>query len=58
MRCLVFGHLARRFDGIPREPVYELVAQGLANPDSHVRGQADAAADDLDLFLGWRIARS
>jgi hypothetical protein len=55
---LSFGHLARRFDGIPREPVYELVVQGLADPDSHVRGQADAAADDLDLFLGWRMARS
>jgi hypothetical protein len=23
----------------------------------HVRGQADAAADDLEQFLGWHIER-
>ncbi|RUL70512.1 hypothetical protein [Dyella choica] len=52
---LSFGHLARRFGELPREPVYDLVAKGLADADAHVRGQADAAADDLDQFLGWRI---
>jgi hypothetical protein len=25
--------------------------------DGHVRGQADAAADDLEQFLGWHIER-
>lgn len=34
---LSFGHLARRFGEIPRDPVYDLVVRGLADPDSHVR---------------------
>jgi len=54
---LGFGHLARRFGEIPRNPVYDLVVRGLADPDSHVRGQADAAADDLAQFLGWNMER-
>lgn len=54
---LCFGHLARRFGELPREPVYDLVFQGLVDPDAHVRGQADAAVDDLDQFLGWHIDR-
>lgn len=54
---LSFGHLARRFGEIPRDPVYDLVVRGMADRDSHVRGQADAAADDLDQFLGWNMER-
>lgn len=54
---LSFGHLARRFGQLPREPVYDLVAHGLVDADGHVRGQADAAADDLEQFLGWHIQR-
>lgn len=54
---LSFGHLARRFGQLPREPVYDLVARGLVDADGHVRGQADAAADDLEQFLGWHIER-
>jgi hypothetical protein len=55
---LGFGHLARRFRELPRDPVYDLVVQGLADSDPRVRGQADAAADDLDQFLGWHMERS
>lgn len=54
---LSFGHLARRFGEIPEDPVYSFVVQGLGDPDSFVRGQADAAADDLNQFLGWHIER-
>jgi|APAra7269097189_1048546.scaffolds.fasta_scaffold11872_2 hypothetical protein len=54
---LCFGHLARRFGHLPREPVYDLVAHGLVDANGHVRGQADAAADDLEQFLGWHIER-
>lgn len=54
---LSFGHLARRFGQLPREPVYDLVAHGLVDADGHVRGQADTAADDLEQFLGWHIER-
>lgn len=52
---LSFGHLARRFGEMPSDPVYGLVVQGLNDPDSFVRGQADAAADDLSQFLGWHM---
>jgi hypothetical protein len=55
---LSFGHLARRFRELPRDPVYDLVVQGLADSHPHVRGQADAAADDLDQFLDWHFERS
>lgn len=54
---LSFGHMARRFGQLPPEPVYDLVAHGLADADVHVRGQADAAADDLEQFLGWHFER-
>jgi len=54
---LSFGHLARRFGQLPREPVYDLVVHGLVDADEHVRGQADTAADDLEQFLGWHIER-
>lgn len=54
---LSFGHLVRRFGQLPRVPVYDLIAQGLIDADGHVRGQADAAADDLEQFLGWHIER-
>ena len=54
---LSFGHLARRFGELPRDPVYTLVAQGLSDHDAYVRGQADAAADDLGQFLGWCVER-
>ena len=45
---LGFGHLSRRFGELPSDPVYALVANGLSDPDAYVRGQAVAAADDLD----------
>jgi hypothetical protein len=40
---------------MPSDPVYGLVVQGLNDPDSFVRGQADAAAYDLSQFLGWHM---
>ena len=54
---LSFGHLARRFGQLPRVPIYDLVAHGLLDADGHVRGRADAAADDLEQFLGWHFER-
>jgi hypothetical protein len=55
---LGFGHLARTA-GIfwkPKE-VRALVEAGLADPDDYVRGQSNAAADDLRHFLKWKLKK-
>lgn len=52
---LSFGHLARRFGVMPRDPVYGSIVLGLSDADPHIRGQADAAADDVQQFLGWHM---
>jgi hypothetical protein len=52
---LGFGHLARRFGRLDRVVVEPLVREALADPDAYVSGQADAAAEDLQHFLGWDL---
>jgi hypothetical protein len=56
---LGFGHLARlhRGAGLSRPVVKALIEAGLRDADPYVRGQADAAADDLEHFLQWDISR-
>jgi hypothetical protein len=54
---LGFGHLARRFGRLDRSLVQPLIEAGLRDDDEHVRGQADAAADDVKQFLGWTIRK-
>jgi hypothetical protein len=50
---LGFGHLARRFRTLPTLPlVASAIRAGLADTDAWVRGQADAAADDFQHFVG------
>lgn len=53
---LGFGHLARTAGIIwkPKE-VRAFVEAGLADQDEYVRGQAEAAADDLRHFLKWSL---
>ena len=55
---LGFGHLARTAGIIwkPKE-VRALVEAGLADPSDYVRGQSEAAADDLRHFLKWKLKR-
>jgi hypothetical protein len=55
---LGFGHLARTA-GVIRESalVARAVEAGLIDPDPAVSGQAEAAADDLEHFLGWTLKR-
>lgn len=50
---LSFGHLAREFRILDRTVVEPLVRAALSDPSSVVRGQAEAAADDITHFLGW-----
>lgn len=50
---LGFGHLAQRFRAIPSTAlVAAAINAGLADTDAFVRGQADAAADDYEQFIG------
>ena len=52
---LGFGHLARRGADLPKNQVIPLVKEALHHTDDFVCHQATAAADDLRLFLGWKI---
>jgi hypothetical protein len=52
---LGFGHLARRFRELDVARVLPLLSAGLADPDAWVRGRSEAAADDVEFFLKWRL---
>ena len=54
---LGLAHLARRFGELAEDRVRPLVEAGLADTDAEVRGQADDAADDIEVFLKWRVTR-
>jgi hypothetical protein len=51
---LAFGHIARLFGEVSK-PGIERVRGGLQDPSSYVRGQANAAASDLEHFLGIAV---
>jgi len=53
---LSFGHLARRFRSLDSSRVKSIVVCALSDSSEFVRGQADSAADDLELFLKWSMA--
>ncbi len=54
---LGLGHLARRFGRLTEGRVAPLMAAALHDTSAYVRGQAAAAADDLEQFLGWKGLR-
>lgn len=47
---LCFGHLARRFGIIDKELVLPIVHAGLQDESEIVRGHADSALDDINMF--------
>src|SRR5215211_3117878 len=54
---LGFGHIARihrRLDERRAKPVLEAA---LRDESDYVKGQADAAADDVESFLKWQVNR-
>jgi hypothetical protein len=51
---LGLGHLARLFGHLGNEAP-EIVKRGMADPSAYVRGQAYAAAGDLQHFLGIEV---
>ena len=53
---LGFSHLARRFGRLD-SAAREIIEAGLRDGDSYVRGHANAAADDVQHFLGWKVVR-
>src|SRR4029079_34490 len=53
---LGFSHLARRFGRLD-SAAREIIEAGLRDGDSYVRGHADAAADDVQHFLGGKVVR-
>lgn len=52
---LSFGHLARRFKTLNWPESIEAVRSGLMDADEYVRGQADAAADDVEWFAKLKV---
>lgn len=53
---LGFGHLARRFGKLNfGETIRQLVEDALRDANDYVRGQANAAAGDIEFFLKWQL---
>ncbi len=55
---LSFGHLARRFGTLSQPESIGVVRSGLADADGYVRGQAAAAADDIEWFAKLKVRPS
>lgn len=47
---LSLGHLARRYRELPIEPTRSLISKALADSDSWVRGQAENAKSDMEVY--------
>ncbi|HEX8635118.1 MAG TPA: hypothetical protein VF703_13305 [Pyrinomonadaceae bacterium] len=54
---LGFGHLARIHRQLDERRVKPLIEDALREASDYVRGQADAAADEVEFFLKWKIDR-
>jgi HEAT repeat protein len=52
---LALGHIARLHRRLDEQRVRPVITRALADGDAFVRGQADAAADDIEHFLKWRL---
>ena len=52
---LGLAHIARLHGRLDRARAQPALEAALRDADDYVRGQADAAADDVEHFLGWRF---
>jgi hypothetical protein len=52
---LGFGHLARIHGRLEPSVVLPIIEAALVDQDDYVRGQAVAAAEDVELYLGWSV---
>ncbi len=48
---LCFGHLARLHGSLPKDAVMRLIKAGLVDESPYVRGQAESAAYDVEVYL-------
>jgi hypothetical protein len=54
---LGLGHVARVHASLDRGRALPILEAALGDADEYVRGQAHAAVDDVEHFLGWRTSR-
>jgi len=54
---LGFGHIARIHGRLNENKVKPVIEAGLNDKSDYVRGQANAAADDVEFFLKWGVDR-
>jgi hypothetical protein len=54
---LGFGHIARINGKLVQAKVKPLIEAALRDDSAYVRAQANSAADDVELFLQWRLKR-
>lgn len=54
---LGFGHIARIHGRLTESKVKPLIEAALKDESDYVRGQANSAADDVEFFLKWKVAR-
>lgn len=52
---LGLGHIARTRGALNLQLAVPLIARGLFDPHDYVRGQADSAAGDLQVYLGVAV---
>lgn len=54
---LGFGHIARIHKKLNETKVKPVIEAAMNDQSDYVRGQADAAADDVEFFLKWKLDR-
>ena len=54
---LGLGHIARVHQRLDQTIAWPIIQRALGDEDEYVRGHADAAADDTEIFLGWKYVR-
>ena len=54
---LGFGHIARIHGRLNQARVEPAIRRALRDPDDYVRGHAEDAAGDVEIYLKWEIPR-
>ena len=54
---LGFGHIARIHRKLDEGKTKLLIEEALQDADAYVREHAESAADDVELFLSWKLNR-
>lgn len=54
---LGFGHIARMHQHLTRTLIQPVIERAFQDASTYVRGQAENAADDVTVFLKWKLKR-